>query len=151
MKKIKDKYIILELIPTSSIPENGLIAQIQALKIENEKIIDRFDYRINNKYINNEDIINMINYDNNMFIYKENNNEIINDLKIFIEDYDILYLSEEFTMKYLESIKNKKEQVYNYIDIVNNYDVINNLIKKYNLEPSNHLVDLIYESIIKQK
>ena len=28
------------------------------------------------------------------------------------------------------------------------YDVFNQIIKKYQLEPSNHLVDLIYEAII---
>ena len=28
------------------------------------------------------------------------------------------------------------------------YDVFNKIIKKYNLEPSNHLVDLLYEAII---
>ena len=28
------------------------------------------------------------------------------------------------------------------------YDVFNKIMKKYNLEPSNHLVDLLYEAII---
>ena len=43
---------------------------------------------------------------------------------------------------------NKKELIYPYLDMEHSYDVFNKIIKKYNLEPSNHLVDLLYEAII---
>ena len=39
----KDKYIIVEIIPTNSNPEHGFIAQISALKLEGIRLIDRFD------------------------------------------------------------------------------------------------------------
>ena len=39
----KDKYIIVEIIPTHSKAEKGTIAQISALKLEGLKLIDRFE------------------------------------------------------------------------------------------------------------
>ena len=42
----KDKYIILELIPTNFKSKNGTIIQLSALKIKGLKLIDRFDYRL---------------------------------------------------------------------------------------------------------
>ena len=42
----KDKYIIVEIIPTRSNSKDGFIAQISALKLEGLKLIDRFDYRV---------------------------------------------------------------------------------------------------------
>ena len=44
----KDKYIIVEVIPTHSDSNKGFIAQISALKLEGIKLIDRFDYRVKN-------------------------------------------------------------------------------------------------------
>ena len=46
------KYIILELIPTKSI--GGDIIQLSALKIDDLKLIDRFDYRLNEDKIFNK-------------------------------------------------------------------------------------------------
>ena len=43
---------------------------------------------------------------------------------------------------------NKKELIYPYLNMTHSYDVFNQIIKKYNLAPSNHLVDLLYEAII---
>ena len=40
------------------------------------------------------------------------------------------------------------ENVFEYLDLEVNDDVFDNLIKKYQLESSNHLVDLLYESLI---
>ena len=42
----KDKYIIVEVIPTRSSSKDGFIAQISALKLDGLKLIDRFDYRV---------------------------------------------------------------------------------------------------------
>ena len=52
----KDKYIIVEIIPTHSNSEKGFIAQISALKLEGIKLIERFDYRVKDNLIENEDI-----------------------------------------------------------------------------------------------
>ena len=41
------KYIIVEIIPTNSNSQKGFIAQLQALKVEDDKIINRLDEDIN--------------------------------------------------------------------------------------------------------
>ena len=48
----------------------------------------------------------------------------------------------------INSFLDKKESIASYLDTEYNDDLINYLIKKYNLEPSNHIVDLLYESMI---
>jgi len=40
----KEKYIILEIVPTAVDPKKGDIAQLSALKIDGIKLVDRFDY-----------------------------------------------------------------------------------------------------------
>ena len=45
----KEKYIIVEVIPTHSNSEEGFIAQISALKLDGIKLLDRFDYRVDKK------------------------------------------------------------------------------------------------------
>ena len=46
------------------------------------------------------------------------------------------------------SSDNKKELVYPYIGVEYNENVFDDIKKKFKLEDSNHLVDLIYEAII---
>ena len=45
-------------------------------------------------------------------------------------------------------MKNSKELVYQYLDMEYEPRVFDKIIDKYNLEISDHLVDLIYEAII---
>ena len=52
----RDKYIIVEIIPTNSNSDKGFIAQISALKLEGIKLLDRFDYRVEEKLIESNDI-----------------------------------------------------------------------------------------------
>ena len=56
----KDKYIIVEIIPTHSKVEKGIIAQISALKLEGLKLLDRFDYRLKDELIENKDLREML-------------------------------------------------------------------------------------------
>ena len=72
MNLYKDKYIIVEVIPTHSKSDKGFIAQISALKLDGIKLVDRFDYRVDDKFINNKDLLNMISYDKDMFNYVDN-------------------------------------------------------------------------------
>ena len=65
----KDKYIIVEIIPTHSKSTKGFIAQISALKLDGIKLIDRFDYRVKDELIENDDLKQLISYDKNMFTY----------------------------------------------------------------------------------
>lgn len=140
------KYIILEIIPTKI--KDGDIAQLSALKINDLDLKDRFDYRLSEDKINIEDIINMISYDKENFKYVKRTTTIINKFKKWIEDYDLLIIDNLYTKNYLEGISNKKESIFKYLNMEFSDDVIEELMSKYNLVPSNHIVDLLYEALI---
>ena len=144
----KDKYIIVEIIPTHSDSKEGFIAQISALKLDGIKLLDRFDYRVENKLIENDDIRNMISYDKDMFTYVDNIYFIIEKFKRWVEDYPILIMDEIYTPNYLKELSNKKELIYPYLNLEYSQDVFNKILDKYPIQPSNHLVDILYEAII---
>ncbi|MBR3199650.1 MAG: hypothetical protein IKG27_06570 [Bacilli bacterium] len=144
----KDKYIIVEIIPTHSTKDKGYIAQISALKIDSLKLLDRFDYRLKDNLIENDDLKRFIQYDKKSFTYVDNKYFILEKFKHWVEDYPLLILEESYTRDYLDEISNKKELVYKYLDMTYSQDIFERIMEKYKLEPSNHLVDLIYEAII---
>lgn len=144
----KDKYIIVEVIPTHSDSNKGFIAQISALKLDGIKLIDRFDYRVKDELIENDDLKRLISYDKNMFTYVDNIYFIIEKFKRWAENYPILIIEEKYTPKYLSSLDNKKELIYPYIDLEYSDDVFAKIMDKYKIEPTNHLVDVLYEAII---
>ena len=140
------KYIILEIIPTKII--GGDIAQLSALKLEGLELKDRFDYRLSEEKINIPDIIDMINYDKDNFKYVKRTSTIIRNFKKWIEDYDLLIIDNLYTENYLEGIKNKKESVFKYLNMEFSDNIMEKIMDKYSLVPSNHIVDLLYEAII---
>lgn len=144
----KDKYIIVEIIPTRSDPKDGFIAQISALKLDGIKLEDRFDYRVEDKFIDSEDLKQMISYDKKSFTYVNNIYFILEKFKQWVKDYPLLILEDKYTKKYLKELKNNKELVYQYLDLEYEPRVFDKIIEKYNLELSDHLVDLVYEAII---
>ena len=144
----KDKYIIVEIIPTHSNSSEGFIAQISALKLDGIKLLDRFDYRVENKLIENIDLKNMISYDKDMFTYVDNIYFIIEKFKRWAEDYPILIMDEIYTPGYLKELNNKKELIYPYLNLKYSQNVFDEILDKYPIEPSNHLVDILYEAII---
>ncbi len=143
-----NKYIILELIPTSSNPEYGEIIQLSALKIENLKLIDRFDYRIIEDKIPLKQLKEMISYDKDKFIYKNTKEEILKDFQEFVGDYPLLILNNGYTLKYLENINNIKKDISDYIGIPYSDDIIEKIMKKYNIEETNYIVDILYEALL---
>ena len=64
------------------------------------------------------------------------------------KDYPLLLIEENYTPKYLQELKNSKELIYPYLHLEYSKDVFTKIIEKYSLQPSNHLVDLLYEAII---
>lgn len=144
----KDKYIIVEIIPTHSKKEKGFIAQLSALKLEGIKLIDRFDYRVEDKFIENEDLKNMIKYDKKSFTYVDNIYFIVEKFKRWSKGYPLLIIEETYTLDYLSELKNKKELIYPYLNMEYSIDIFKRIEEKYHLEPTNHLVDLLYEAII---
>lgn len=144
----KDEYIIVEIIPTHSKAEKGFIAQISALKLKGIQLIERFDYRVDDKLIENPDLKNLITYDKKAFTYVDNIYFIPEKFKKWAKDLPLLIIEEDYTLDYLKDLKNKKELVFKYFDMDYSLDIFERLMKKYSLEPSDHLVDLIYEAII---
>ena len=144
----KDKYIIVEIIPTHSDNNKGFIAQISALKLDGIKLLDRFDYRVKDNLIENDDLKELISYDKEMFTYVDNIYFIIEKFKSWAEDLPILIIDNEYTPKYLSELNNKKELIYPYLDMEYSLDVFNKIMDKYKIEPTNHLVDILYEAII---
>lgn len=149
IKDLENKeYIILEIIPTSPNPDKGEVAQLSALKLNGLTLLDRFDYRLKEENINNIYIEEMINYDKENFTYKETTKEILDDFKKWIGKDLLLIIDNDYTKDYLKKYKNKKESIFEYLDTCFYDDVFNEIIKKYNLEASNYIVDLLYEALI---
>ena len=144
----KDKYIIVEVIPTHSQKDKGFIAQISALKLNGIKLEDRFDYRVEDRFIENEDLLRMIQYDKEQFTYVNNIYFIPEKFKKWAKDYPLLIIENTYTLSYLDELDNKKELIYPYLNLEFGQDVFDRIMKKYNLQPSNHLVDLLYEAVI---
>ena len=123
-------YIIVEIIPTASNPKYGVIAQLSALKLNGLVLKERFDYRLKEEMIPNQDILRMINYDKEDFKYVDSSEEIMNQFQEFIGDYDLLIIDNAYTKKYLEKIKNKKESIFKYMHMRFSDNVIERMIKK---------------------
>ena len=143
-----ERYIILEIIPTKI--KDGDIAQLSALKINGIKLEDRFDYRLDKSKINIPDILKMTDYDNESFKYVKTTKTLMNNFKKFIEDLPLLIIDNSYTRNYLEDIENDKHSIFEYLNLNVSDDVFDRLMNKYNLEPSNYLVDLLYEALIKE-
>ena len=148
--RLPKEYIIMELIPSHSNPKVGIIVQIQALKIKDDKIIERLDLRVNEDLINNSDLLNMISYDKEMFTYV-NSDTLLKEFIKFIGKDKLLIIDNYYTLDYLNSISNKKESIFKYLGFEFSNDVFDEIIYKYKLEPSNHLVDLLYEALMFEK
>ena len=147
IEKLK-KYIIVEIIPTAISPKKGPVAQISALKLDGLTLIDRFDYRLEENLIYNQDILRMINYDKDKFTYLDSNNRIIEEFKNWSEGLDLLIIDNLYTNNYLKSLKNKKKDIFSYLNLEYSNEVIDEVKKKYNLEDSDYIVDLLYEALI---
>lgn len=141
------EYIILEIIPSTSTRKTGNILQIQALKLNELKLISRFDYRLDIP-VNNKDLLNMISYDKENFTYVKDEVQLIKEFKDFIEDLPLLIIDNSYTLDYLGEFNNSKESIFKYLNLEYSLDIFDKIITKYNLEPSNNLVDLLYEALI---
>ena len=146
---MKDKeYIILEIIPTSCNPNNGSIIQLSALKLKGLTLIDRFDYRLNDEFLPIKEMKSWINYDNDSFTYVDSDSIILNDFSKWSDNLPILIIDNIYTPLYLKNLNNNLEYIYEYLNLEYSTNLINEIITKYNLEPSNYIVDLLYEALI---
>ena len=145
----KDKYIILEIIPTGPSKDKGDIVELTALKLDGIKLVDRFNYRLNKDKVTIKEFLEMCSYDDDKFTYLDDTNEILDKLKEFVEDLPLILIDNTYTLNYLEDFSNNKEVIYPYLDIKHDNEAIQAMIDKYKLEESNYLIDLVYEAIIR--
>ena len=144
----EDKYIILEIIPTSSNPFNGEIIQLSALKIDGLKLVDRFDYRLKDEYLPIKEMKSWIDYDIEQFNYVEDTDTILNDFNVWSNELPILIIDNIYTEKYLNAFSNKIDYIYKYLNLEYSDMLIDNIVNKYKLHPSNHIADLLFEALI---
>jgi DNA polymerase III alpha subunit (gram-positive type) len=147
----KDHYIIVEIIPTTRSKQTGEIAQISALKLQGLTLLDRFDYRLNPSKISIPDIVRITSYDKDAFHYLETTDDLLHVFSTWSEDFTLLILDNDYTKDYLSSLTNEKISICKILNMKYQDDIIDRLIEKYHLEPSNYIVDLLYESIIKSE
>ena len=150
MDLLNEKYVILEIIPTGIDKDHGEIVQLSALKLDGLKLIDRFDYRLNEEKVPIQEFIDMCSYDKDSFNYVDNTDLILDKFKWFVGNLPLLIIDNSYTRNFLNIFDNNKECVFNYMDINNNDDSIQEMINKYKLEESNYIVDLIYEALIRE-
>lgn len=146
----KDKFVILEIVPTALDPAKGDIAQLSALLINEGRIVDRFDYRLNKDKVKVPEILRMLDYDNDAFKYEKTTKNIMKKFGKFMDNLPLLIIENEYTRNYLRNVDNEKESVFKYLDLEVSDDVFDRLIKKYDLEPSNYFVDLLYEALMRK-
>ena len=149
MDLLKDEYIILELIPTAIHPSKGDIIQLSALKLKGIQLQGRFDERLEERLIALQDFKVLISYDKDEFKYKESTKEILDDFKEWSNNLPLLILDNAYTNNFLESLPNKKESILKYLNKEYHDRVVEELIEENNIEPTNYIVDILYESLIK--
>lgn len=142
------KYIIVEIIPTSRNKDTGEIIQLSALKIHDLDLIDRFDYRLKKDKIPYKQLADMIDYDNQIFTYVNESKDIIKDFKSWSKGYVLFIIDNDYTKSYLSGLKNKKESIFKYLNMTYNENIIEEVILKYNIKPTDHIVDILYEALI---
>lgn len=138
------KYIIVEIIPTHSNPKFGDVVQISAIKIEDFRVLDRFDYRAL-KFPTSE-FERMLSYDKENFTYTDSN--LLQLFKEWCDESVIFYMPDLYTLNYLSDIDNEKVSILSKLDLEYSHEVIDIIMEKYNLAPSNHIVDLLFEALI---
>lgn len=149
MKLPKGKYIIVEIIPTAISPQKGDIVEMTALLVNGLVIEDRFNYRLNKRLVALPDFLKMTDYDEDSFIYKDSTKEILDEFNKWSKKYPLLIIDNLYTNNFLESISNKKESIFKYMDKEYNDTIIEEIMREYGIEPSNYIVDILYEALVK--
>ncbi len=146
----KDRYIVLELIPTASTKENGEIIQLSALKLEGLQLTSRFDYRLEEDKVPILELLPLISYDPDSFHYVSSTQELLDSFSKWSDDLPLLIMNNGYTESYLADLTNDKEAIFPYLNMEFSDDVIRLMIEKYHLVESNYVVDLLYEALIQE-
>lgn len=147
-----NQYIILEIIPTATYPENGKVVQLSAIKVDNFNILSRFDFRLNPEHVQNQDLVQLCSYDAQDFTYLNSSFEIMQAFQDWAEEYPLLIINNNYTQFYLDhyNIQNKSKPIFDLLQTTYHNNIIDELIATYHLQPSNYIVDLLFECLIAQ-
>lgn len=145
-----DKYIIVEIIPTTRHKNTGDIAQLCAIKNDND-IISNLNLRLNLEKIQVPDILNMVNYDKEKFEYLSTTNKILDKFKKWSKNYKLIIIPNEYTIDYLNDLENEKISVCEILKINFSDNLINDIINKYNLDLNDEIVEIMYKAIKNMK
>lgn len=147
------KYIILEIIPSSLYPEKGEVLQLSALKVDNFQLLDKFDKRIVAEKVPFAELEKLINYDKENFDYELESKNIMENFKKWTEDLPLLIINNAFTENYLDfyKVSNTKKSVFDLLNMAYSDNVLDEMLEKYNIKPSNYVVDLLFEALINEE
>lgn len=110
-----DKYIVFDFETTGLSPSKNKIVEIGAVKVKNNKIINKFDTLVNPNAFIPPYIEEKINITNDMVADKPYIEDIMPDFISFLEDYTLIAHNAKFDMSFL--IINAGQQGF---DIKNN-------------------------------
>ena len=89
-----------------------------------------------------------IDYDRDSFNYVDSDKNILDSFSKWSDGLPIIVIDNIYTPLYLKDLDNEIEFIYDYLDLEYSTDMIDKIITKYHLEPSNYIVDLLYEALI---
>ena len=131
MDLLKDKYVIVEIIPTGLSKDKGDIVELTAIKLDGIKLIDRFNYRLNKNNVKLKEFLELCSYDDDSFTYLDDTDSILSEFKEFIGNLPLLLIDNTYTLNFLGEIDNNKELVFPYLELEFDNMVIQNMIDKY--------------------
>ena len=110
----------------------------------------RFILCLNESKIPLQDFIKLISYDKHLFTYKESTDEILDEFEKWSENLPLLIIDNAYTKNFLSDLTNDKKSIFQYFDKEYHDQIIEELIKEYQIEPTNYIVDVLYECLIKK-
>ncbi|MBE6149270.1 MAG: hypothetical protein E7170_00930 [Firmicutes bacterium] len=145
-----DKYIIVELIPTTRFKNTGDIAQLCALKCTNNRI-SKLNLRLELEKVQVPDILNMINYDIDNFEYLSSTDKILSKFKTWAKDYKLLIIPNDYTIDYLSDLENEKVSICDIFKTNFSELIIDDICNMYGIDRNQEIVDIIYNAIKNMK
>ena len=120
------------------------------MKLDGLQLLDRFDYRLKDDKLPIPEMKSWIDYDKDSFCYVNDAKSMLNEFQKWTEELPILILDETYTPNHLKQLENELVPVLPILNEEYCEDIIDKLIAKYHLQPSNYIVDLLYESLIQE-
>ena len=154
---LEDAYVVFDLETTGLYPNSGdTMIEIGAVKIDNGKIVDRFDELINPDRDLTEEIIKITGIDNDMLKGKRNEEDVLKDFMDWVGDlpmvahnakFDISFVDMAFSKYNLGKLSNTVIDTLGlsrYLESKERYHNLATLVKRYEIpwdEEKHHRAD----------